>query len=125
MKIETVICQRCGQAIPRYNVQGAKFCTDCYRDFMDAFRDFLNEGVDHEYMKPTALEKAYKAVYNDLMKVDLFRGHYDAKNGSAGYMNGICSVMENIALHVSEETANQYMKEFTNNIQDARKRVKS
>ena len=124
MRIETVICQRCGQPVPRYNVQGAKLCTDCYREFMDAFRDFLNEGVDHEYMKPTELEKAYKAVYNDLIKVELFRGHYDAKNGSETFVRGIGTVMENIALHVSEETANQYMQEFTNNMQDARKKVK-
>ena len=124
MKIETVICQRCGQPIPRYNVQGAKLCTDCYREFLEFFRDFLNDGVDHEYMKPTELEKAYKAVYNDLMKVDLFRGHYDAKNGSETFVRGIGTVMENIALHVSEETANKYMQEFTNNIQDARKRAK-
>ena len=115
MRIETVICQRCGQPVPRYNVQGAKLCTDCYREFVEFFRDFLNEGVDHEYMKPTELEKAYKAVYNDLMKIDLFQGHYDAKHGSAVYMSGICSVMENIALHVSEETADEYIEIFITN----------
>ena len=68
-------------------------------------------------------KKAYAIVYRDLMKVDLFRGHYDAKNGNQVYMHGICTVMENIALHVSEETANQFMQEFINNIQDAKKKV--
>ena len=68
-------------------------------------------------------KKAYEIVYRDLMKVDLFRGHYDAKNGSPVYMHGICTVMENIALHASEETANQFMQEFINNIQDAKKKV--
>ena len=115
MRIEKVICERCGQPIPRYNVQGAKLCKDCYREFIEFFRDFLNEGVDHEYMKPTELEKAYKAVYNDLMKVDLFRGHYDAKNGNETFVRGICTVMENIALHVSEETADEYIETFITN----------
>lgn len=122
MRIETVICQRCGQPVPRYNVQGAKLCTDCYREFLEFFRDFLNEGVDHEYMKPTELEKAYKAVYNDLMKVDLFRGHYDARHGNQVYMHGVCTVMENIALHVSEKTANEYTKIFFNNIIGSQKK---
>ena len=77
-----------------------------------------------EYYRLMRKKKAYEIVYRDLMKVDLFRGHYDAKNGSETFVRGIGTVMENIALHVSEETANKYMQEFTNNIQDARKRAK-
>ena len=113
MQIETVICQRCGQPVPRYNVQGAKLCTDCYREFVEFFRDFLNG---------TETERAYKIVYNDLMKVDLFRGHYDARHGNQVYMHGICTVMENIALHVSEKTANEYTKIFFKNIIGSQKK---
>lgn len=67
-------------------------------------------------------KKAYEIVYRDLMKVDLFRGHYDAKNGSPVYMHGICTVIENIALHVSEKTANEYTKIFFRNIIGSQKK---
>lgn len=69
-------------------------------------------------------KKAYKIVYRDLMKVDLFRGHYDAKNGKEdGYMYGISSVMENIAFRVSEEKANEYMEIFATNFLGSKKKA--
>ena len=69
-------------------------------------------------------KKAYKIVYRDLMKVGLFRGHYDAKNGKEdGYMYGISSVMENIAFRVSEEKANEYMEIFATNFLSSKKKA--
>ena len=100
-------------------------CMVCYftLDVMERRKDA--SGIyNFEYYRLMRKKKAYEIVYRDLMKVDLFRGHYDAKNGSETFVRGIGTVMENIALHVSEETANKYMQEFTNNIQDARKRAK-
>ena len=61
-------------------------------------------------------QDAYKVVYDDLMKVDLFRGHYDAKHGNKGFMNGIGTVMEHIAYKVSEDTANFFIETFFTNL---------
>ena len=60
-------------------------------------------------------ENAWKVVYDELIKVPLFCGHYDARNGSDPYMYGICTVMENIALHVSEECADNFVELFVTN----------
>lgn len=53
----------------------------------------------------------WRFVYNKLMKCDLFRGVYDAKNGSESYMNGICTVMEYIAeqAHMYDEFEDIWM----------------
>lgn len=40
---------------------------------------------------------AYMTVYNDLKKVDVFMGKYDAKHGSEQFMHGVLGVMEVIA----------------------------
>ena len=64
-------------------------------------------------------QNAWKIVYDELMKVGLFRGNYDARNGGEQYMHGICTVMENIAYHVSEECADNFIKTFTTNMIDS------
>ena len=68
--------------------------------------------------------KAYKIVYNDLISKDntsLFRGNYDAVNGSAEFMNGIHMVIENIAFHVDENTQYNFDSMFTHNMVLSRK----
>ena len=59
---------------------------------------------------------AYKMVLHDLMQIDMFKGKYDAKNGSIAFMHGISTVMENIAMNVSEECYENFTNEFNQNI---------
>ena len=59
---------------------------------------------------------AYKMVLHDLMQVDMLKGKYDAKNGSIAFMHGISTVMENIAMNVSEECYENFTDEFNQNI---------
>ena len=61
-------------------------------------------------------QNAWKVVYDELMKVGLFRGNYDARNGGDQYMHGIWTVMENIAYHVSEECADNFVETFATNM---------
>ena len=61
-------------------------------------------------------QDAWKVVYDELIKVSLFRGHYDARNGGEEYMHGICTVMENIAYRVSEECADNFIETFITNM---------
>ena len=68
-------------------------------------------------------QNAWKVVYDELIKVPLFRGHYDVRNGSEPYMYGICTVMENIALHVSEECADNFIETFITNMIGSRMNV--
>ena len=59
---------------------------------------------------------AYHIVYKDLIKIDLFKGKYDAKNGSKHYMNGISTVMEVIALRASRATYEKHVNLFIDNL---------
>ena len=61
-------------------------------------------------------EEAYKIVYEDLKTHRLFRGIYDGKNGSKKFMNGVSLVMECVAIGVSEETREEFNKEFIDNM---------
>ena len=61
-------------------------------------------------------EEAYKIVYEDLKTHRLFRGIYDGRNGSKKFMYGISIVMECVAVGVSEETREEFNKEFIDNM---------
>ena len=61
-------------------------------------------------------EEAYKIVFEDLKTHRLFRGIYDGRNGSKKFMHGISIVMECVAVGVSEETLEEFNKEFINNM---------
>ena len=50
-----------------------------------------------------ATENAYKTVLNDLIKCNMFIGHFDASNGNRQFMRGICTVMEFIAIQAGFE----------------------
>lgn len=56
--------------------------------------------------------EAYKTVFDDLMKIRLFRGIYDAKNGKEDFMYGILTVIEFIAKGISGETQDTFVKQF-------------
>lgn len=61
-------------------------------------------------------KEAYKIVYEDLKTHRLFRGIYDGKNGSKSFMYGVSIVMECVAVGVSEETYEEFNKEFIDNM---------
>ena len=61
-------------------------------------------------------EEAYKIVYEDLKTHSLFRGIYNAKNGSKSFMYGISIVMECVAVGVSDETYEKFKEEFLDNM---------
>lgn len=70
--------------------------------------------------------EAYKIVYNDLVSKDntsLFRGNYDAVNGTPEFMHGISTVIENIAFHVGEDTQYEFDEMFTHNMVLSEKRA--
>ena len=73
-------------------------------------------------------KEAYEIVYNDLVSEDntsLFRGNYDALNGSVEFMHGISTVIENIAFHVGEDTQYKFNNMFTHNMSLSEKRADS
>ena len=59
---------------------------------------------------------AYKIVYNDLMKMSICRGVYDAKHGQVSFMHGISLVMEAIAYRVNERTGDEFVDTFLENM---------
>ena len=56
--------------------------------------------------------QAYKIVYDDLMRINMFKGIYDASHteddSTDDFMDGISTVMEYIAAQVSDETYTEY-----------------
>jgi len=60
--------------------------------------------------------EAYKLVFDDLTKCNMFKGIYDAKHGNEDFMYGILIIMENIALNVSEDCYEKFTAEFTKNM---------
>lgn len=67
---------------------------------------------------------AYKIVYDDLCKCNMFTGIYDAKNGNEHYMFGIGTVMEAIATGVDEETWEDFLDIFYHNMGESEKKVR-
>ena len=58
---------------------------------------------------------AYKIVFDELTQFNMFRGIYDAKNGSRDFINGVGAVMEAIAYKVSEENGEEFTDLFVKN----------
>lgn len=71
------------------------------------------------------LQDAYRIVYNDILNKDvgLLVGKYDAKNGNTDYMHGIATVMEFIAINVSETDCDDFENIFYNNMLESRERA--
>ena len=60
--------------------------------------------------------EAYEIVYNDLMNISLFKGKYDAINGSQSFMHGIETVIEFVAANISSEKHDDFNNMFINNL---------
>lgn len=60
--------------------------------------------------------EAYQIVLEDLEKISLLRGVYDATHGNEHFMYGIATVMEIIANGVSDERYTQFSAMFDNNM---------
>lgn len=67
--------------------------------------------------------EAYKTVFDDLIKCDMFKGIYDAKHGTDSFMYGVATVMENIAINVSEDCYEKFDDEFMENMTESQKRA--
>lgn len=67
--------------------------------------------------------EAYKMVFDDLCKCNMFVGIYDAKNGDDHFMSGICTVMEAIANAISEEEGDNFVSKFFHNMDESEKKV--
>ena len=63
--------------------------------------------------------EAYKIVYNDLKKVPMFVGKYDAIHGKEDFMFGICTVMEFIANEINEPTYEDFSTMWVGNVLDS------
>ena len=57
----------------------------------------MNANTIDLFIKQEELKYSYEVVLEDLCQCGLFRGIYDAKNGSDLFMDGIATVMEAIA----------------------------
>lgn len=64
---------------------------------------------------------AYKIVFNDLIKCNMFVGKYDARNGNEDFMYGINTVMEYIAYAINNKTGNFFTEKFTKNMIESKK----
>ena len=81
-------------------------------------------------MTPDKIElsksEAYKIVFNDLIKCDMFKGIYDARHGKDSFMYGVSMVMGNIAMNISEECYEKFEDDFVKNmIESAIERVRN
>ena len=61
-------------------------------------------------------KKVIEKVINGMTECGLFYGHYDAKNGSTEFMNGIGTVMEYLAYLVSDEYGAKFEDIFLKNL---------
>ena len=69
-------------------------------------------------------KEIYKAILDELCECPLFRGEYDAKNGSAHYMFGVWSVMESLAGKVSDEEQDRFNTMFATNLRKREDKVR-
>lgn len=58
-----------------------------------------------------------------MMECPMFRGEYDAKNGSEYFMNGIATVMEYLASLVDDTFCQEVSDVFTHNMAKSQEKV--
>lgn len=56
-----------------------------------------------------------KKVLDEMQKVSIFSGTFDAKHGSWEFMNGIASAMEFLAQQISDEYLYEFQEKFFGN----------
>lgn len=71
---------------------------------------------ERELEKNKDKARAYKTVFDDLTKVKLFKGIYNAKHGDKEFMHGVLCVMQVIAHNVSDECDEEFNRNFINNL---------
>ena len=59
----------------------------------------------------------------EMMECPMFRGEYDAKNGSEYFMNGIVTVMESLASLVDDTFYQEVSDVFTHNMVKSQEKV--
>lgn len=59
----------------------------------------------------------------EMMECPMFRGEYDAKNGSESFMNGIATVMESLASLVDDTFCQEISDVFTHNMVKSQEKV--
>ena len=61
-------------------------------------------------------KEAFKIVFNELTKNNLFIGNYDARHGNNHFMYGIETVMDAIAANISDEFYDNFDDTFVKNM---------
>lgn len=69
------------------------------------------------------LKKAYKLVFDDLSKIGLFMGKYDAIHGKETFMLGIGTIMEYIASSAEDDTYKKFDSQFYTNMNNSRLKI--
>lgn len=67
---------------------------------------------------------AYKIVFDDLCNIGLFTGKYDGANGNEHFMYGVSTVMEFIAMGISEDCYNKFDDSFIKNMLESERKVR-
>lgn len=67
---------------------------------------------------------AYKIVFNDLKKINMYCGVYDAKNGSRDFMYGLWTIMEHIAYEADKRRVDEFNGLFSDNMDRSKEKAK-
>lgn len=62
-----------------------------------------------------------KELIEEMKKINIFKGKFDAVNGSWEFMHGVGAVMENLASRVSDEYLREFQDEFWKNFNESTK----
>ena len=62
-------------------------------------------------------------LVSEMMECPMFRGEYDAKNGSESFMYGIATVMESLARLVDDTFYQEVSDVFTHNMVKSQEKV--
>ena len=68
-------------------------------------------------------KEAFEIVFDELTRIDLFTGKYDAKHGDENLMYGISTVMEYIAYQIDEKVYQNFENEFIKNMIKSKNKV--
>ena len=61
-------------------------------------------------------KEAFEIVFDELTRIDLFVGKYDAKHGDKNLMYGISTIMEYIAYQIDEKVLQNFENDFIKNM---------
>ncbi len=77
--------------------------------------------MDNERNKSETKEviKAAKVILNRLMEYPIFCGYFDAKHSREGFISGVASVMEYIAVLAGEDESKRFEEIFSYNYNES------